>query len=251
MRESEICPLFFLYNEGTLQVVTDKGRSFPLPVESEIEDQGYVCILDIAALRNYFVETYDEKPMQLNIMQDGGYTFHIKIVPSAPARHHLVIEFVNSFSVPERLEISGKLVAEPELEEATPFGVYEDIIAGFSEQNERIELREVIFANAGWKTPEDFMFLRDMLQSDRHTLIDKGNRFSCRVLPENISHEFFPTAPGSIQLHIRLSDADRSYSPKWDDSDAVYHYGEAIWPRGFTDAGGFLYEESDLNNYPD
>jgi chromosome segregation ATPase len=75
---------------------------------------------------------------------------------------------MNSYDVPERIEITGKPVWELELAEDAPFNVYDFRVDDYIERNERRQLREVISAEIGYRRPDGMSFLRDMLQSDRH-----------------------------------------------------------------------------------
>ncbi|MDR2139975.1 MAG: leucine-rich repeat protein, partial [Tannerella sp.] len=92
---------------------------------------------------------------------------------------------------------------------------YDFRVDDYVERNERQQRREIIIAESGYKTPDEMMFLRDLLQSDRVELIDAdGARREVRVKAENFSHALWPFQPESVELSIRFAESDSRFTPR-------------------------------------
>jgi len=244
IKENELSPLYFVATDKSYTVVTEYGQTFTFPEMTA----GDVYAFNIEVLRRLSYNTYRKIPAFLGIIIDGKFVFDITIKPPVKSPNKYIIEFRNSFSAYERLEVTGKANSEPEFAEDNAFMAYDQHIDDYVEQNNRLGIREIIKADFGYKSLGEFLFMRDMLQSDKRYLIDPdGTRNEVRINVENFSHNLFPTEPGSVQLTIRLVDNDSNYSPGIDDSLPDFSFGEAIWLTGNTNGYGFLYEESTLN----
>jgi hypothetical protein len=249
IRESEIVPLAFIFISGIeYKIVTEKGYGIVLPAGG-LNTYDLVA-LDIQRIRDIVVaNTGSAAPQKLHMLVNDSYVFTINIVPALPARRMLLLEFINSFGIPERVELTGLATSEPEFTADKTYNYYDTVTDSFVERTARVPLRETLLNETGFKTPEEFLFLRDMLQSNSHTLISPdGMRYDVTVSAENFSYELFPIAPQSIRIRIRLADAETMYSSPLDDSDPEYRYGESVWQRGITDAGGFNYQDEELLN---
>ena len=215
MRESEICPLFFIAKNGAYTIETERGWIFTVPTLTE----GNVYSLNIDHMRKFCTGTRNELPALFNVKVDGKVIFDITIIPTASVPYIYIIEFLNSYGVPERLEVSGKKTSEPEFGEENAFDRYNSDIDDYVEQNDRLPLREVINAEFGYKTLEEFLFARDMLQSNKRYLIDpSGKRHEVRVKSESFSHDLHPITPGNVSFEIRFVDLETEFSPVPDES---------------------------------
>jgi hypothetical protein len=244
VKENELLALFFIATNKTYSVVTEYGNVFVLPVM--VANALYA--LNLKGIRLYSHQIYNKKPAFFGIMIDGQYVFDITVTGPSPAPGNHIIEFRNSFGVYERIEVSGRCISEPEFGEDNAFDKYDETVNDFIEQNERRSVREVINAELGYKTLEEFFFVRDMLQSnDRYLLDPSGNYHQVRVISENFSHDLNPRQPGSIPVKIRFIDTDISFSPEKDDSPPDYLFGEPVWMHGSTNGYGFLFDDSQLN----
>jgi hypothetical protein len=125
-----------------------------------------------------------------------------------------VLEFVNSYGVPERLEVTGRRMYEPEIEKNGIYSRCDAMVDGYVERSERQQLREVITAESGYKTRDEYLFLRDLLQSDRIFLLDGDRRREVRVTAENFSHAVRPFEPESASLSIRYVDGETHFTPE-------------------------------------
>lgn len=244
IRENELSPLYFIATGKTYTAVTEYGHTFTFPAITS----GSLYAFNVDVLRRLSYNSYRKLPSYIGILVDGKFTFDITIKAPAKSPNKYIIQFLNSFSAFEKLEVTGKAISEPEFAEDNAFMIYDENIDDYIEQNNRLGLREIIKADFGYKTLDEFLFMRDMLQSDKRYLIDSsGNKHEIRVSVQNFSHDLFPTEPGSVQLTIRLVDNDINYSPEIDDSSADFNFGEAIWEFGVTNAYGFLYADKPLN----
>lgn len=244
IKENELYPLYFIATDKVYTVVTEYGSTFTFPAMTA----GNLYAFNIEVLRQLSYNSYRKIPSYLGILVDGKFVFDITIKEPAKSPNKYVIRFLNSFSAFEKLEVTGKKVSEPEFAEDNAFMIYDQSIDDYIEQNNRLGIREVMKVDFGYKSLEDFLFMRDMLQSKKRYLIDPdGNQYEVRVSCENFSHDLFPTEPGSVQLKIRLVDSDSNYSPGIDESLPDFNFGEAIWRVGVTNGYGFLYIDLILN----
>jgi hypothetical protein len=245
IKENELYPLCFIaVVDKAYTVVTEYGSTFTFPAMTA----GNLYAFNIEVLRQLSYNTYRKIPSFLGILVDGKYVLDITIKKPAKAPNKYTIRFLNSFSAFEKMEVTGRKVSEPEFAEDNAFMIYDQAVDDYIEQNNRQSLREVINADFGYKSLEEFLFMRDMLQSNKRYLADSdGNEYEVRVSAENFSHDLFPTEPGSAQLKIRLVDNDSNYSAEIDESAPDFNFGEAIWISGVTNGYGFLYADSTLN----
>jgi hypothetical protein len=250
IRESEIGPVYFFMTGSAITVISEYGRILVIPSPSgAAADDPYLCALHLDRIRKVFLLDYGELPAFLGIMTGGDFVFDITFTPAARTPNKYIIEFLNSFGVPDRMEITGKCVAKPEFSNDGTYDRFDDLVDDFIEQNERVNMREVIAAEFGYKTPEEFLFARDMFISGKRYLIDaSGNRFEIRILSDSFSHELHPVHPGSIPFEIRFVDANSVFSPERDDSPPEFNFGAPIWEDGLTNGYGFLFSESLLNS---
>jgi len=211
MRESELCPVYFIALNRTYDIFTEDGRQIALPGMTE----GNVYALDLEELRKYLFNDYHMNIQSLfTVKINGNVIFDITIIPAANVPNRYVLEFRNSYGVPERMEVSGKKTLQPEFGEDNVYQLFDESVDDYIEQNDRLPIREVINAEFGYKTIEEFMFARDMLQSDkRYLILPDGSRQEVRVKSDSFSHDAHPVVPGSIPLEIRLVDLDAEYSP--------------------------------------
>jgi len=217
IRENELSPLCFIAQNKTYRIETEKGHYF---LFYGIVASGEVQTINLDIIREHIFQSYDYYPCFLELLIDGKVVCDITIIESARSPHKYVIEFLNSYSVWEKIEVSGNAISEPEFSENNAFMLYDQEIDDYTEHNNRISLREIINAECGYKTLDEFMFIRDMLQSDlRYLISPDGQRQEVRVFAENFSHDLFQIEPASAHLKIRLIDTDSNYSPEIDESD--------------------------------
>ena len=124
-----------------------------------------------------------------------------------------MIKFGNSYGLPERMEITGKCTYEPEGDDES-YDVYDLPVDDYVERNERQKRREIIKAQAGYKTRDELALMRDLPHSERTFPIDPdGSRGEVRVTADNFSHDLRPVLPESVEPNIRRLDSDTYFSP--------------------------------------
>jgi hypothetical protein len=204
IREDELTPLCFIATGKTHRVTTDTGETYTFPPT----EPGKVYAFNIEA----FITSLSEPPHQLSIPLFLNQSITIDIIPATRVPNRFALEFANSYGLPERLEVTGLASYEPEVSDDS-YSVYLFNVDDYAERNDRQSLREIIKAQTGYKTPDEYMFLRDLLQSERVYLIDDDGRREVRVKAEDLSHALRPVEPESVELTIRFVDSDARFSP--------------------------------------
>jgi hypothetical protein len=204
IREDELTPLCFIATGKTHRVTTDTGETYTFPAT----EPGKVYAFNIEA----FIASLSEPPHQLSIPLFLNQSITIDIIPAARVPNRFALEFTNSYGVPERLEVTGLASYEPEVSDDS-YSVYLFNVDDYAERNDRQSLREIIKAQTGYKTPDEYMFLRDLLQSERVYLIDDDGKREVRVKAKDLSHALRPIQPESVELTIRAVDGDARFSP--------------------------------------
>lgn len=242
IKENELHPLYFIALDKSYTAITEYGNVFSFPPLID----GNVYAFNIEVLRKMSFLSYNKIPSYIGILIDGKFVFDIIIKKALTTPDKYVIKFLNSFSAYEQIELTGIATAKPEIADNS-FMKYDQIVDDYIEQNNRLKLREVISVDFGYKTPEEFLFIYDMLQSDSKYLIDHlGQEREVRISADDFTHDLLPREPSSIKLTIKFIDSDTSHSPDRDDSLPEFKFGESIWENGITNAYGFLFSDSTL-----
>ncbi len=242
IKENELFPLYFIASNKAYTVVSEYGNVFAFPELTE----GDMYAFNIEVLRNASYTSYGKIPSYLGILVDGKFVFDIIIKKPAVTPDKYIIRFANSFSAFEKIEVTGKAIAKPELTDDA-FMIYDHLTDDYIEQNNRLKIREIISADFGYKTFDEFLFIRDMLQSEKKYLIDQtGREHEVRISADDFTHDIVPREPGSIKLTIKYVDTDINHSPEIDESLADFNFGEAIWESGITNGYGFLFSDLTL-----
>lgn len=242
IKENELFPIYFIASDKAYTVVTDYGNVFAFPELTP----GNMYAFNVQVLRNASFTSYGKIPSYLGILLDGKFVFDIIIKKPAATPDKYIIRFANSFSAYEQIEVTGKAIAKPELTD-NAFMIYDQLTDDYIEQNNRLKIREIIHADFGYKTLDEFLFIRDMLQSDKKYLIDQiGKEHEVRISADDFTHDIVPREPGSIKLIIKFVDTDINHSPDVDDSLPEFNFGEAIWETGTTNGYGFLFSDLTL-----
>ncbi|MDR0799798.1 MAG: hypothetical protein LBN18_08570 [Dysgonamonadaceae bacterium] len=240
LKESELTPFYFIGSQNTITILTDQERTYVL---SSI-DESNVYALDLNVLRKLNFYIYNEMPVYFAVLVNGDFVFDITLLKSSLSSNRQVIEFLNSLHVPERIEITGKPISEPEFDELLPFNTYDNRIDDYLEAHDRRAITEVIHAEAGYKSIQEFHFIRDMLQSSEQFLVkNDGKKLPVIISCDSFKHDMIPVAPGSVPLTIRSIEKEINYSPEVDLSD-VLHFREEWFKNGYLNAMGLIYASS-------
>ena len=223
IKRNELEPFFFVASGFDYRIIMRPGQEwFDFPTGMP----GEVYAINIESLLQF----YDSPLMPTTFLEmwvylDAQHTqtklvFDVTISEPDKTPNRYIIKFLNSFSVFEKIEITGKAKAEPEFDDNNAFMVYDPDIDDYIEKNNRLSLREIIKAECGYKTIDEFYFIRDMLQSDlRYIIGPDGIEHEVRVLADSFSHDIHPIVPGSVPLKIRFVESDTNYSPQIDIRD--------------------------------
>ena len=243
IKENELYPLLFIATNKAYTAVTEYGNVFVFPAMTP----GELYAFNPEVLRRTSFLTYGKLPSFLGILVDGKFVFDIVILKSDRTPDKLRVRFRNSFAAFEVIEISGKATSKTTVTDSS-FMRFDSTTYDYTEENNRLSIRDSISAESGYKSLDEFMFIRDMLQSDKQILIDAlGNEYNVRVSSDDFSYDILPREPGSIRLNIKVTETDTNYSPEIDESHPEFNFGEAIWETGITNGYGFLYYNSLLN----
>lgn len=243
IKENELYPLLFIATNKAYTAVTEYGNVFVFPAMTP----GQLYAFNPEVLRRTSFLTYGNLPSFIGILVDGKFIFDIVILKSDRTPDKLRIRFRNSFAAFEVIEISGKATSKTTVTDSS-FMRFDSTTYDYTEENNRLAIRDSLIAESGYKSLDEFMFIRDMLQSDKQILIDAlGNEYNVRVSSDDFSYDILPREPGSVRLNIKLTETDTNYSPDFDESLPDFDFGESIWKTGITNAYGFLFSESTLN----
>lgn len=201
IRETELCPLYFLVNEGVMRIsdpLSGKALDFPLGDE----DPG-VHALDIRALRHRFATSLGTLPSVFDISVGGVASCRVVVEKSEPARDRHRIRFRNSLGVSEIIEATGMLKAAVSMPEDSTFETYDAVTDGFDGRNARRALKTAWTLETGPERPDDIRMILDMLASDEVWLLDARDT-PVRVIPsvENMSFAHRQDAPESFSLTL-------------------------------------------------
>jgi hypothetical protein len=106
IRRDELTPLGFIATGKMHRVTADTGETFFFPPT----EPGKVYAFRVEA----FAASLAQRPKQLTIPLFMGYAMTVDIVDAARVPDRLLLEFANSYGVPERLEVTGRGRREPE-----------------------------------------------------------------------------------------------------------------------------------------
>ncbi len=219
LRESELCPFYFIASNANYTLVAEDITTGAIPLKITFDLQnltaGNIHTFDI----NHIRKNYGKRFSYFKLNVNNNLICDMRLIPSAVVPDIYVIEFRNSYGVPERIEVSGKKTSKPEFSDDNAFNRFDPEVYDFIEQNERLAIREVIAAQFGYKTLEEFLFARDMLQSEKRYLITpSGSRYEVRVKSSEYTHELHPVTPDSVPLEISFVDTETEFSPPPDES---------------------------------
>jgi hypothetical protein len=204
LKRTEIAPLYILACNEIYKIVADNGYTYqtnPLTV-------GNVYVLDITH------ENFSGSDTIRIFTEDDVLVFTLTVIAPDLVCRRLVVEFLNSLSAFERIEVTGKVVRKPEFAENEGYQVYDETVDDYLDVRDRFDVKETLTAEFGYKSYAEFMFIRDVLQSNRQFLITKnGQKTAVNITSEEFTHDLHPVTVGSISLKIEALESDTNYSP--------------------------------------
>ncbi|MDR1437051.1 MAG: hypothetical protein LBI65_02915, partial [Candidatus Symbiothrix sp.] len=147
MKRSELAPVYFIASGGNYKIAADNGYELTAPNLTA----GNVYAFDLSH------EKFDGASF-LQFFIDNNPVCSITVLEPAAVPFRFLLSFLNSFEVYEKIEITGKAFFEPEPEETEGYSVYDDRIDDYVEMRDRINFRETVNAETGYKTLEEFLF---------------------------------------------------------------------------------------------
>lgn len=207
MRETEIMPLVFLYPSGNMRVV---AGDITLDIPAGTERRPYA--LNIPAIRK---ELFDSNRLynRFDIYFDQNYSATVLLTPGAVTNARYVIEFLNSYGVYERVEVTGSINLEPEADEESIYSVYDPVVNDYVEKRDRRPSRNILQVESGFKTQEELIFLIDMLASEKIFLLGYGEQpIECTASAEDMSIALVSREPASLHITLRFVDKDTHFT---------------------------------------
>jgi len=207
MRETEIMPIVFLYPGGNMRVV---AGDITLDIPAGTERRPYA--LNIPAIRK---ELFDNNRLcnRFDIYFDQNYAATVLLTPGAVTNARYIIEFLNSYGVYERVEVTGSVNLEPEADEESIYSVYDPVVNDYVEKRDRRPSRNILQVESGFKTQEELIFLIDMLASEKIFLLGYGEQpIECTASAEDMSIALVSREPASLHITLRFVDKDTHFT---------------------------------------
>lgn len=245
IRETEICPLMFMYQGEDFKFVSHSGKTIHIPPQPGYHDRFVGFNLE-KILYDFFTQK-DELTHYINVLTDDKYSFSIAVLPTVPSEEKYILEFRNSLGAYERIELSGKASSEPKFEDEELFNVYDKTVSDFTENRKRTLTTETIKCECGCKTHEELLFLRDLISSDDIRILGPDKAWAkVHVTVEEYAVDLNMTEPKSIPLIIRFDEKEEFYLPNLfvPDSAGDTEAGTGWLGKGFWNANGFLLSNS-------
>ncbi len=208
VRETEIMPLVFLYPGGNMRVVSG---DVSLDIPAGTERRPYA--LNIPAIRKELFAEYNCLSNRFDIYFNQSYSATVLLTPGAITDARYIIEFLNSYGVYERVEVSGSVNLEPEADEESIYSVYDPVVNDYVEKRDRRPSRNILQVESGFKTQEELIFLIDMLASEKIFLLGYGEQpIECTASAEDMSVALISREPASLHITLRFVDKDTHFT---------------------------------------
>lgn len=210
MRESEICPIFFMpKSEGNNSFTVKNASGTTLLSVNDATPALAVSMVSIPVLISKFGEKF-------LIIEWNGYPIHVAIENDRPAMQTRVITFRNSYGVFEKLALTGKASASATLTDST-YSQFNTITQSFELRQSRRQIPHTIKAYAGYKNKEELYFILDMLNSDEVYLSDITEDLGIRVIPSTSEYNYFNDMdefePREVELAFKPAIGDSAFTP--------------------------------------
>jgi len=245
LRESELHPFHFILPEGTIQIRTQNGKILN-PFYSL--SPGTFCAINPIAIRKYFYDTYGQTVFRFGLFLNGNCVSIISIEPSAQSVDRLILRFRNSLGCYEQIEVTGRAEHAPEFDEERLYGVYDSITEDFVENRFRRSYNDVINASAGYKSPDELNFIRELLSSDdTYLLDDEIGKMKVNVSAENFTMQINPYEPQTVDLIIRIADREELITPTFNYTDEEFEWDFGWFEPGHLFGKGKILEHSTIH----
>jgi hypothetical protein len=205
IKKSELFPFVFIHPGVPIVFKSNSGSEVSTPAQP----LGTFCAMDMNAV----LKALPENTTRIDVCPSGQYAFRFLIQPEKLSAEKYWLRFRNSLGAIEVLEITGKAMHTPEFSEER---IYETLSDSFfyEERRLRLEIRDSIEVETGYRERSEFPFILNMIQSHEiYFVYPDGDSFRCHVTANNVKYRHLMTEPTSIKLKIRAVTEDSFVTP--------------------------------------
>lgn len=214
LRETELLPIPFIYPDGELKVVAS-GITTTLPGTT-----GDPVALNLYRLRKNLFETSHVLASVFDIYSGEIKACTIVITPGTVSRERYLLQFLNSYGAYERIEVTGIGSIEHKAADEETYFVYDELVDDYVEARERQSGTDTLKVDSGYRSPEELVYLIDMLSSDDIKILGlDGRNIKVIATADNLASAARATTPESIKLTLRFAESEHHHTGSLLDDD--------------------------------
>lgn len=214
IRETELLPIPFIYPDAELKVVA-AGIATPLPGTT-----GDPVALNLYRLRKNLFETSHVLASVFDIYSGEIKACTIVITPGTVSRERYLLQFLNSYGAYERIEVTGIGSIEHKAADEETYFVYDELVDDYVEARERQSGTDTLKVDSGYRSPEELIYLIDMLSSDDIKILGlDGRNIKVIATADNLASAARATTPESIKLTLRFAESEHHHTGSLLDDD--------------------------------
>lgn len=214
IRETELLPIPFIYPDAELKVVA-AGIATPLPGTT-----GDPVALNLYRLRKNLFETSHILASVFDIYSGEIKACTIVITPGTVSRERYLLQFLNSYGAYERIEVTGIGSIEHKAADEETYFVYDELVDDYVEARERQSGTDTLKVDSGYRSPEELVYLIDMLSSDDIKILGlDGRNIKVIATADNLASAARATTPESIKLTLRFAESEHHHTGSLLDDD--------------------------------
>lgn len=214
LRETELLPIPFIYPDGELKVVAS-GITTTLPGTT-----GDPVALNLYRLRKNLFETSHVLASVFDIYSGEIKACTIVITPGTVSRERYLLQFLNSYGAYERIEVTGIGSIEHKAADEETYFVYDELVDDYVEARERQSGTGTLKVDSGYRSPEELVYLIDMLSSDDIKILGlDGRNIKVIATADNLASAARATTPESIKLTLRFAESEHHHTGSLLDDD--------------------------------
>lgn len=214
LRETELLPIPFIYPDGKLKVIAS-GITTTLPGTT-----GDPVALNLYRLRKNLFETSHVLASVFDIYSGEIKACTIVITPGTVSRERYLLQFLNSYGAYERIEVTGIGSIEHKAADEETYFVYDELVDDYVEARERQSGTDTLKVDSGYRSPEELVYLIDMLSSDDIKILGlDGRNIKVIATADNLASAARATTPESIKLTLRFAESEHHHTGSLLDDD--------------------------------
>lgn len=214
LRETELLPIPFIYPDGELKVIAS-GITTTLPGTT-----GDPVALNLYRLRKNLFETSHVLASVFDIYSGEIKACTIVITPGTVSRERYLLQFLNSYGAYERIEVTGIGSIEHKAADEETYFVYDELVDDYVEARERQSGTDTLKVDSGYRSPEELVYLIDMLSSDDIKILGlDGRNIKVIATADNLASAARATTPESIKLTLRFAESEHHHTGSLLDDD--------------------------------